>query len=215
MTPEEQAHAAALAGLGHPSTPPAAVLAAHRRRLVVLRGAVAAALVGFRTTQPRNDQSPLLPSSFAPYVDVTATPQFGVRGPDAVGGEQRRARLRRRRRRRRPASPAGARPTRCLRRPPTWTSTAASPGCASAAARPRSPSAGPRNSELAIGCTDEAALDGGLQVGRRPLLGHDDRSRHRRRRRLGRRDVDARRAARDRGGRRPPSRPPVTTSPSG
>ena len=43
-------------------------------------GAIAAALVGFRTASSR-PRAAVVPSSFAPYVDVTATPQFGFEDP--------------------------------------------------------------------------------------------------------------------------------------
>jgi chitinase len=48
---------------------------------VVLAGAIVAAIVGFRTDTDRDNPVRLLPSSFAPYVDVTATPQFGFEDP--------------------------------------------------------------------------------------------------------------------------------------
>src|ERR1700760_2782949 len=80
MTPEEQAHALALAGL-RPSVEP-------RRRLSWVRvggvllvcGLAAAAVVGVRSGGPR-DVKAVPPSSFAPYVDVTATPQFAFEDP--------------------------------------------------------------------------------------------------------------------------------------
>jgi chitinase len=80
MTPEEQAHAVALEGL----EPPVEL----RRRLswlrvagvVVLAGAVGAAIVGFSAGTKRATAA-LPVSSFAPYVDVTATPQFGFEDP--------------------------------------------------------------------------------------------------------------------------------------
>jgi chitinase len=80
MTPEEQAHALAVDGL-RPSV--------ERRRhlswvriggVLVVCGAIAAALVGFRSASHRPDAI-VVPSSFAPYVDVTATPQFGFEDP--------------------------------------------------------------------------------------------------------------------------------------
>jgi chitinase len=82
VTPEEQAHAAAVESFGL-STPA-------RRRLSWLRiggvaavvGAVTAGLVGFTThdtAKPAAAQE--LHSSFAPYVDVTATPQYAFEDP--------------------------------------------------------------------------------------------------------------------------------------
>jgi chitinase len=80
MTPEEQAHALAVNGL-RPSV--------ERRRhlswvriggVLLVGGAIAAALVGFRTASHR-PVAVVVPSSFAPYVDVTATPQFGFEDP--------------------------------------------------------------------------------------------------------------------------------------
>src|ERR1022692_2076251 len=80
VTPEEQAHAAAIGDFGESSPP--------RRRLSVVRilgvilvlASVAAALVGFRNGASKTAAAPIR-SSFAPYVDVTATPQFGFEDP--------------------------------------------------------------------------------------------------------------------------------------
>jgi chitinase len=80
MTPEEQAHAVALDGI----EPPAEL----RRRLswlrvgavVVVAAILGAAIVGFRTGT-RHADAVLPTSSFAPYVDVTASPQFGFEDP--------------------------------------------------------------------------------------------------------------------------------------
>ncbi|MBV9594287.1 MAG: glycosyl hydrolase family 18 [Actinobacteria bacterium] len=80
MTPEEQAHAEALRGL----TAPAPL----RRRLswtrvggvILLAGVVTAAIVGFRRDAAERTTF-VTASSFAPYVDVTATPQFGFEDP--------------------------------------------------------------------------------------------------------------------------------------
>jgi chitinase len=80
MTPEEQAHALAVNSL-RPSVE-------RRRHLSWLRiggvllvcGAIAAALVGFRSAS-NHPVAAVIPSSFAPYVDVTATPQFGFEDP--------------------------------------------------------------------------------------------------------------------------------------
>ena len=79
-------------------------------------------------------------TSFAPYVDVTATPQFGFEDP-AVGLDQPGARLHRQLRPGLPASRAGAAHIRSSGRQTDETSTAGSPGCGNAVAKCRSPSA--------------------------------------------------------------------------
>jgi chitinase len=81
MTPEEQAHAEALAGLEPPVRLRRHLSWVRVAGVVVLAGAVVAAIVGFRADTDRTDALRLLPSSFAPYVDVTATPQFGFEDP--------------------------------------------------------------------------------------------------------------------------------------
>ncbi|MCW2524212.1 MAG: Chitinase [Frankiales bacterium] len=80
MTPEEQAHAAAIGEFGE-SAPP-------RRRLswvriagaLIVVAALAGATVGFRNGTRSVAAAPVR-SSFAPYVDVTATPTFGFEDP--------------------------------------------------------------------------------------------------------------------------------------
>jgi chitinase len=80
VTPEEQAHAAAIGEFGE-STPPRRRLSAVRiLSVVVALAAVAAALVGFRHGANQPAAAPIR-SSFAPYVDVTATPTYGFEDP--------------------------------------------------------------------------------------------------------------------------------------
>src|ERR1700712_699390 len=81
MTPEEQAHAEALAGLEPPVRLRRHLSWVRVAGVIVLAGALVAAIVGFRTDTDRDNAVRLLPSSFAPYVDVTATPQFGFEDP--------------------------------------------------------------------------------------------------------------------------------------
>ncbi|MGX7679303.1 chitinase [Jatrophihabitans sp. DSM 45814] len=82
MTPEERAHAAAVGEFEQTPEP--------RRRLSWIRvlgvfvviGAIAASLVGFRSASNHSVVA-TASTSFAPYVDVTATPQFGFEDPAA------------------------------------------------------------------------------------------------------------------------------------
>jgi chitinase len=80
MTPEEQAHAAALGDVAQSSEPRRHLSWLRIIGLFVLIGGVAAALVGFRSGTFK-EQPILTHSSFSPYVDVTATPQFGFEDP--------------------------------------------------------------------------------------------------------------------------------------
>jgi chitinase len=80
MTPEERAHAAAVGEFQQASEP--------RRRLswfrvfaaFVVLAVVGTGIVGFRRVANR-PAPPVLTSSFAPYVDVTATPTFAFEDP--------------------------------------------------------------------------------------------------------------------------------------
>jgi len=84
MTPEEQAHAAAIEFAPQEGQ--------SRRRLSWLRilgvafalAVIAAGVVGFRSTAQRAAAAPPR-SSFTPYVDVTATPQYAFENPSAPG----------------------------------------------------------------------------------------------------------------------------------
>jgi chitinase len=80
MTPEEQAHGLALAGLAPPPVLRRRLSWARVAGVFVVVGAVGAAIVGF-STGIAHHQEVLPSSSFAPYVDVTATPQFGFEDP--------------------------------------------------------------------------------------------------------------------------------------
>jgi chitinase len=84
MTPEEQAHAAAIEFAPQEGQ--------SRRRLSWLRmlgvgialAVIAAGVVGLRSTAQRASAAPPR-SSFTPYVDVTATPQYAFENPSAPG----------------------------------------------------------------------------------------------------------------------------------
>jgi chitinase len=84
MTPEEQAQAAAIADFTPTAEPRRRLSWVRMLGVIVVLGAVGATLVGFRPgagTPVAAKPS----SSFAPYVDVTAIPQFGFEDPTQSG----------------------------------------------------------------------------------------------------------------------------------
>ena len=80
MTPEEQTHTAAIAEFEQSTEPRRRLSWVRICGLIVLIAATVATTAGFRAAARRTPPTES-PSSFAPYVDVTATPQFGFEDP--------------------------------------------------------------------------------------------------------------------------------------
>jgi len=84
MTPEEQAHAAAIAFAAPPGESRRHLSWLRVGAVVLVLGLLAGGLVGFRANSHRTVAAAPR-SSFTPYVDVTATPQYAFENPTAAG----------------------------------------------------------------------------------------------------------------------------------
>lgn len=80
MTPEERAHAAAVGEYAQSPEPGRRLSKIRILGVLVVVGAIGTSLVGFRSAS-RSAVATVPASSFAPYVDVTATPEFAFEDP--------------------------------------------------------------------------------------------------------------------------------------